>query len=162
MSKKKHSDLHNSDVEEPSEEPLPSLPGTYYGELSPGGQWFWRGTGAPDDEWIAAGTQAELPSQEDVGIQPLAASASFYITVSMTYPAGASQIGQATTYQVITPWGQSTACIALGDAFKQMVSSGSAYSGQLGNFLNNGVTRGLVTTGGATVPTSASYFQALP
>lgn len=92
----------------------------------------------------------------------MAASATFYITVAMTYPPGATQIDQATTYQVITPWGQSTQCMNLLDAFNQMVTSASAYSGQMWNYINNGVTRGLVTTGGATVPQSASYFQALP
>jgi hypothetical protein len=36
-----------------SDEPKPALFGTYYGELSPGGQWFWNGTGTPEDRWIA-------------------------------------------------------------------------------------------------------------
>lgn len=137
-------------------ENIPSYPGTYYGEISPGGQWLWSGTGGADDAWVANTTGQQS------GVAPLTASAAFYITINMVYPAGATQIGQATTYQVVTPWGQSTACICMDDAFNQVVSSGSQYSGQMGNYLNNGVTRGLVTAGGATVPSSASYFQALP
>jgi hypothetical protein len=31
----------------------PTNPGTHYGEISPDGQWFWNGTGKPDDAWIA-------------------------------------------------------------------------------------------------------------
>jgi len=31
---------------------MPSAPGTYYGELSPQGEWFWNGTGLPGDAWI--------------------------------------------------------------------------------------------------------------
>jgi hypothetical protein len=89
------------------------------------------------------------------------AATNFYIGVICTYPAGATQIGQATTYQVVTPWGQSTACYSFGDALNQAMGAGSTESGAIGNFLNNGVTRGLVT-GSVTVPTSAAYFQALP
>ena len=46
-------------------EPKPGASGTYYGELSPEGQWFWEGTGQPDDQWIA---NSEKPAPE-----PLAA-----------------------------------------------------------------------------------------
>jgi hypothetical protein len=35
-----------------AEEPKPALPGTYYGEISPEGEWFWDGTGKPEDQWI--------------------------------------------------------------------------------------------------------------
>jgi len=33
-------------------EPKPTSPGTFYGELSPQGQWLWNGTGQPTDDWI--------------------------------------------------------------------------------------------------------------
>ena len=89
------------------------------------------------------------------------AATNFYISIVCTYPTGATQIDQANTYQVITPWGQSTPCINLLDAFNQMVTSASSYSGQMWNYINNGITRGLTTTS-ATVPLSAAYFQALP
>lgn len=85
----------------------------------------------------------------------------FYITVHCNYPAGATQIDQATTYQVVTPWGQSTLCYNLLDALNQMVASGSAYSGQMGNYLINGVTRNS-TIVSRSVPDTAAYFQALP
>lgn len=103
-----------------------------------------------------------LPKEEQPPeVMPRAASAAFYITFVMTYPPGATQIGQATTYQIITPWGQSTQCMSILDAMNQMVAAGSAASGQMWNYLNNGVTRGLAT-GGGTVPTSATYFQQPP
>lgn len=35
-----------------SNEVKPEKAGTYYGELSPGGQWFWYGWGRPEDDWI--------------------------------------------------------------------------------------------------------------
>ena len=47
-----------------SNEVKPSAPGTYYGELSPGGEWRWNGTGLSNDDWVAVG-------QADV-VQPLA------------------------------------------------------------------------------------------
>jgi hypothetical protein len=30
----------------------PAEPGTYFGELSVGGDWRWEGTGLPDDDWV--------------------------------------------------------------------------------------------------------------
>jgi hypothetical protein len=33
-------------------EPKPTNPGAHYGELSPLGQWFWNGSGLPQDDWI--------------------------------------------------------------------------------------------------------------
>ena len=42
-------------------EAKPGVPGTYYGELSPGGQWRWNGTGLPTDGWVeVAQQQAEV------------------------------------------------------------------------------------------------------
>jgi hypothetical protein len=38
-------------------EQKPAVPGTYYGELSPGGEWRWNGTGLPNDDWVAVGQQ---------------------------------------------------------------------------------------------------------
>lgn len=32
-------------------ESKPTTPGTYYGEVSPQGQWIWNGTGLPGDDW---------------------------------------------------------------------------------------------------------------
>lgn len=143
--------------EQEQNESKPSGPGTYYGELSPLRQWFWSGTGTPQDQWIANPAQETGPPV----VMPQAASASFYLTINCTYPPGATQIAQASTYQLVTPWGQSTACIDIDDAFNQAFGSASSSSGQMWNYLNNGVTRGLTTTS-ATVPVSASYFQALP
>jgi hypothetical protein len=89
------------------------------------------------------------------------AATDFYITVHCVYPPGATQIEQATTYQIVTPWGQSTQCMNFMDALNQMVAAGSTYSGQMWNYMNNGITRGL-TTNSQTVPNTASYFQAAP
>jgi hypothetical protein len=32
-------------------EPKPEKPGTEYGQLSPQAQWYWDGTGRPDNGW---------------------------------------------------------------------------------------------------------------
>jgi hypothetical protein len=48
-------------------EPKPTQPGTYYGQLSSQQEWFWAGTGQPDDAWIpseAAALMEVEPSQE--------------------------------------------------------------------------------------------------
>lgn len=36
---------------EPEPEPKPSKPGSFMGQLSPGGQWSWSGSGRPSDDW---------------------------------------------------------------------------------------------------------------
>jgi hypothetical protein len=45
----------------------PAGRGSYYGQISAGGQWFWNGTGQPGDDWLYN------PSVEPqtVGAQPL-------------------------------------------------------------------------------------------
>lgn len=43
-----------------SDELKPSEPGTYYGELSAQGGWRWKGTGTPQDDWVAVEQQAEV------------------------------------------------------------------------------------------------------
>lgn len=48
-----------------SDEAKPSASGTYYGELSPAGEWRWNGTGLSKDDWLAV-------EQGDV-VTPLAA-----------------------------------------------------------------------------------------
>lgn len=55
-------------------ESQPALPGTYYGELSPEGQWFWNGTGTPDDRWIA--NPQNVPVQQ---VQPTAKGSLHYV-----------------------------------------------------------------------------------
>jgi len=63
MSNAKHKHAHHSNPGPPPKSPTPltnpgateSMPadrGTYYGQLSPGGQWFWNGTGLPGDAWV--------------------------------------------------------------------------------------------------------------
>ena len=47
---------------------IPQVAGTSYGELSPGGEWFWDGTGKPNDEWIPnpnfTPSTVEAPAQQ--------------------------------------------------------------------------------------------------
>ena len=57
-----------------SPETIPAVPGTYYGELSPEGQWFWNGTGKPDDQWIA--NSQDVPVQQ---VQPTIKGTDHYI-----------------------------------------------------------------------------------
>jgi hypothetical protein len=93
------------------------------------------------------------------------AATNFYVTFVCTYPAGATQVGQYTTIQAVTPWGQSTPCYTIREALMQAMMDGgpggSEDSGPMGNYMNNGVTRGL-STNSQTVPSAASYFQTTP
>jgi|SRR6516165_3855508 len=53
-------------------EPKPTDPGTYYGQISAGGQWFWQGTGQPGDAWIPNPSAA--PQQQFDTATPMAAA----------------------------------------------------------------------------------------
>jgi len=50
-------------------EPKPTKPGNHYGELSPGKEWFWDGSGLPGDAWIPA-TAATLMEDAPVTVEP--------------------------------------------------------------------------------------------
>ena len=93
------------------------------------------------------------------------AATNFYVTFLCTYPAGATQIGQATTVQCVTPWGQSVPCYTMREAIQQAHypggPGGSEDSGWMGNYFNNGVTRGL-TTNSQTVPLASAAVQTTP
>jgi hypothetical protein len=56
-------------------ETKPLSPGTYYGELSPGCQWRWNGTGLPGDQWEPSGLkefneQSRAPEQQIMSGEP--------------------------------------------------------------------------------------------
>jgi len=54
-------------------EPKPTKPGNHYGELSPGKEWFWDGSGLPGDAWIpaeAVSLMEDKPSSEPQQDQP--------------------------------------------------------------------------------------------
>jgi hypothetical protein len=42
-------------------EEKPTAPGTRYGQLSDKKQWFWHGTGAPDNGWIPHSEPTQQP-----------------------------------------------------------------------------------------------------
>jgi len=91
------------------------------------------------------------------------AAADFSVLVHMTFPGGATQVGQATTFQVITPWGQTVACYnffeAVNDAFNG--KGGTPFTGRMGNYFLNGTVNG--ASGSGTAPfTSANAFENTP
>lgn len=61
-----------------STEPIPTAPGTYYGELSLGKEWFWNGTGTSEDQWIANPEQQERPEVAPL-VLPVAKGSLHYI-----------------------------------------------------------------------------------
>lgn len=55
--------------------------------------------------------------------------------------------GQATSFQLVAPWGASQLCTNFQDAWQQIFEkSGSQYTGRLGNYMSAGTTNGLSTT----------------
>lgn len=57
-----------------SEEAKPLEPGTYYGELSPQEEWFWDGTGRPEDQWIVNPSVVTNPEPEPLAAPNLSAA----------------------------------------------------------------------------------------
>jgi hypothetical protein len=51
-------------------EPKPSKRGSYYGERSLEGEWYWHGTGAPEDDWVKA---PQTPAAKALEPAPLVA-----------------------------------------------------------------------------------------
>ena len=91
----------------------------------------------------------------------MAIPAAFWITVNMTGPASGTVPGQATTFQIVTPWGQTQPCYTFTEALNVAFNFSSVESGKMGNYFNLGITNGLVT-GSQTVPTSANLIQGTP
>jgi len=77
-------------------ESIPADPGSYYGQISPGGAWFWNGTGLPGDAWIPNPS----PQQgADISLQAAAAYPPPFPTwppSSGGYPVTAPELGPIT------------------------------------------------------------------
>ncbi|SRR5258708_33278596 len=95
----------------------------------------------------------------------MAAISQFFITVLLsnntgTQPAGAgvpTNPINSPTFQVVTPWGKSSARSSLQEAFENVMDKpGAAQGGFLGNYLLTQTTNGLTTQGGQTVPLNAN------
>lgn len=95
----------------------------------------------------------------DAVVSPLAFSpAAFYITVNLTGPASGVVPGQATTFQLVAPWGQTSQCYSWTEALHQCFDWNSRFTGRMGAFFLSGATNNLTTTS-ATVPVSANYLH---
>lgn len=46
-------------------ESKPIFPGAYYGQASPEGEWIWKGTGSPDDDWTYHKEEQIMPEERD-------------------------------------------------------------------------------------------------
>jgi len=80
----------------------------------------------------------------------------------MSGPGGATQVGQATTYQIVTPWGSSDVCYSFRECLLQLChKGGSEDSGRMGNFFNNGTTNG-ISGSGIAPPLTATAWSATP
>ena len=42
-------------------EPKPTEPGEYYEQSSPLGEWWWDGTGTPNDQWVPVASLTPVP-----------------------------------------------------------------------------------------------------
>jgi len=87
----------------------------------------------------------------------------FSIAVLMTGPAGATFAGQATTFQLVTPWGSSDICYSWPEVLLQLQSTkgGSADSGKMGNYFNLGTTNG-ISGSGIAPPLTATLWTSTP
>jgi hypothetical protein len=68
---------------------------------------------------------------------------SFYMQVNLG--GGPTNPGQATTYQIVTPWGQTATCYTWEEAVNQAFGRSSKNSGRQGNYFEAGTTNGLTT-----------------
>lgn len=123
-------------------EPEPVAPGTHYGELSPEGQWFWEGTGAPDDRWIA---NPEKPQGPEVQVAPtpgtaILATATIDSLFTLCYGNRSAELAATPTYS----WGTGN----------QIIASWPGVMAPTGNFNNNSAmfaTFNARATGGSTI-----------
>jgi hypothetical protein len=58
---------------------------------------------------------------------------------------------QATTYQIVTPWGQTSLCTTLEEALTQAFQRHSRFTGKMGTYFASGTTNGLSTTVSGTM-----------
>lgn len=85
--------------------------------------------------------------------------ATFYIAVNLSGPDNGTVPGQATTFQLVTPWGQTSQCYSWTEAVHQAFEWNSRFSGSMGAYFQTGQTNNLVTAS-QTVPVSADFVQA--
>lgn len=68
--------------------------------------------------------------------------------------------GQATTFQIVTPWGQTVAAASWDEAINEAFFRNSRFSGKMGAYFNAGTTNGLTTTVSGTM--SANDINSSP
>lgn len=83
----------------------------------------------------------------------------FYMSVNL---GGApTNPNQASTYQIVTPWGQTVAASTWEEAVNEAFFRNSRWSGKMGNYFNSGTTNG-ISTASQTVPISANDINSTP
>lgn len=87
----------------------------------------------------------------------------FSIAVVMTGPDTATQVGQASSYQFITPWGSSDQCVSFAECVSQLIGhkGGTPYTGRMGDFFQNGNMNGAAGRG-ISPPLSSNLWSATP
>jgi hypothetical protein len=87
------------------------------------------------------------------------AISNFYMSVNLG--GSPANPGQASSFQIVTPWGQTQACTTWEEAVNQAFFRNSRWSGRMGQYFANTTTNG-IATGSQTVPTSASDIDSTP
>jgi hypothetical protein len=83
----------------------------------------------------------------------------FYISVNLS--GSVANPVNSSTFQIVTPWGQTSACYSWEEAVNQAFFRNSRVSGRMGQYFNSQTTNGL-TTGSQTVPTTANDIIGSP
>jgi hypothetical protein len=85
----------------------------------------------------------------------MAALSQFFVTVLLA--GSETNPRNSPTFQVVTPWGKSSARSSLREAWYDVIDrTGDESTGVLGNYLTNQVTNGLTTQTGQTTPLNAN------
>lgn len=124
------SDAPPADAQQAEQPELrPKAPGTHYGELSPAGQWFWDGTGQPDDQWVAnpekVSVQADQPELQAAPTPGTAilATATIDSLFTLAYGNRSAELAATPTYS----WGTGN----------QIIANWPGVLAPTGNFNNN-------------------------
>lgn len=87
------------------------------------------------------------------------AISNFYMSVNLA--GSPTNPNQATSFQIVTPWGQTSTCSTWEEAVNEAFFRNSRWSGKMGNYFTAGTTNG-ISTGSVTAPTSANDINSTP
>jgi hypothetical protein len=83
----------------------------------------------------------------------------FYISVNLS--GSVANPLNSSSFQIVTPWGQTGACSTWAEAVNQAFFRNSQVSGRMGQYFNTQTTNGL-TTSSQTVPLTANDIVGNP